>query len=124
MRPLFAVVLASGLMFGFAAPAKAQVGVSVGTPYGGVGVNVGPRYRPFYPGYGYAYPGYGYSSAYSPYSGYSPYYGYPGYSAYNSGYYGVAPVVTPYYAPSYYGVYGYPSYGFGYRYRGFGYPAY
>lgn len=126
----FGLMVAGAVVLGHAATANAQIGISVGSPFGGPGIGIGA------PSYGYY--GDGYSSLGAGGLGYSSYSsgfgssvvgtttyssGYAGYAApgttyFNSGYYGgafPAGYVAPYplvLAPAYgYPAYGYPAYG-------------
>lgn len=117
---LFGLVLAGGLLLAHAGTAKAQVGVSIGSPYAGVGLAVGaPYYATPYPAVGpYAAPIAG-PMASAPY--YSP--AYPGYIYPTTSWYTttnytpglpIASSVWPYMAPAAgFGAYGMlPDYGF------------
>ena len=114
-------LLAGAILVAMGSQAHAQVGITIGNPYGG-GVVIGT------PGYGNGYGGYNpvYAPRYysSGYAGYAPAYnsGYAGYApAYNSGYATYAPPVVyarPYVVPNY--GYGYRPYGGGYGYRPYG----
>ncbi|SIO45834.1 hypothetical protein SAMN05444166_4900 [Singulisphaera sp. GP187] len=125
MHRLFGLVLAGGIVLGYATDSQAQFSLSIGNPYSG-GFSIGTPY--YYPSYGYSY-GYPYGGAYGPSAygatGYSSYYAAPGigYAAplvgtttYSSGYSGyVAPGTTSFYS----GVVSpvvpfYRSYGYGY----------
>lgn len=133
MQRLFGLVLAGGIVLGYATDANAQFSLSIGNPYSG-GLSIGAPYS----GYGYPYGGAYGPSAYGA-TGYSSYYAPPairiyntplvGTTTYSSGYSGyVAPGTTTFYsgyvAPVYrnfgYGYYGgyrpYPMWGG----RGFG----
>jgi len=122
MNRISGILMAAGLILGPASIADAQVSLSIGNPYTGSGLYVGPGYN--YGLGGTTYYGSGYSS-----------YVAPGTTYFSTGTYAPQPYVyTPpvYAAPPVVGyrtygypAYGYPSYGYstyGYRRGGFRIP--
>jgi hypothetical protein len=116
MKSFSSLVLAGGLILASASAARAQIGVSVTSGYGGTGVSIAAG--------GFGYGGFG---GYGGVGGYG--YGLPGVSYYGSGYQGIvvpapaypiAPAVAPVYVAPVTPFYGYRPY----VYRPFGAPFY
>jgi len=117
MRHVFGWVVAGGILLGLATPAKAQVAISIGSPFGGYSSYYGTGYSGGlgpYGGYGMYAPTYGSSYYSSAYSGYVA----PGTALIQQSYGGLYPS----YASSYYSGLGYGPYGYGSSYYGGAYP--
>jgi hypothetical protein len=125
MGRFLGLLLAAGLTLGLASSARAQVMLSVGNPYSGLGMGLSVGYP-----YGYAYGNNPYNSLMSPYSVTSVM---PAPATfYSSGYSGVSTYVAPgtsYFASGTYRAYPlgygiYPAYGYGVPVYGYYRPYY